>query len=106
MYSLKFSSEARLQEKLDELRVSASKVSPMMKVIHECMVQVGVEQLPLLVPRLLDIMKKGVGLSTKVSAAQLVVSLVSQSREDLTPFAGLSHQQLIQIVYFSNTYSP
>ena len=83
-----FTSKSGLQEKLDDLRVAATKSSPMMDIIQECMVQVGAEQLPMLVPRLLEVMKKGVGLATKVTAAQLVVSLVSQSRQDLTPFAG------------------
>ena len=81
------SSEAGAQEVIDTVRVSASKTSPVMEIIQISMVQVGVEELPSLVPRLLEIMKKGVGVATKVMAAQLIITLVSQSREDLTPYA-------------------
>ena len=79
---------AGLQEKLDDLRVAVSRSSPMMEVVEKCLAQVGKEQLPLLLPNLLEVMKRGVGLGTRVAMAQFVVSLISQCGKDLTPFAG------------------
>jgi len=85
--SLRQGSEDGVQKAIDNYRVSASKTSPAMEIIQVCMVQVGTEELPSFVPRLLEVMKKGVGVATKVTAIQLVITLVSQSREDLTPYA-------------------
>ena len=43
----------------------------------------------MLTPKLIEILKSGVGLGTKVATAQLVVSLVRQCVFDLTPYAGM-----------------
>lgn len=87
-YSLIFSGERQVQEKLDDLRVAASRSSPMMETVQLCVQQVGPEELVSLVPRLVDVMKSGVGLATKVSSAQFVVLLTHHSLHTLTPFAG------------------
>ena len=85
-----FNDETEVREKLDELRVSASKSSPMMETVRLCVQQAGAEELVPLVPRLVEVMKRGVGLSTKAAAAQLVVLLVHHCLHMLTPFAGES----------------
>ena len=76
------------QETIDNIRVSATKSSPMMETVQLCVPQVGPEELPSLVPRLVEVMKSGVGLATKVASAQFVVLLVHHCLNDLTPFAG------------------
>ncbi len=86
--SLMYSEEKAFQEKLNDLRVSSSKHSPMMETVQHCLLQVGAEELVSLVPRLAEVMKTGVGLATKVSCAQFVVLLVHHSLSELTPFAG------------------
>ena len=86
--SLMYSEEKAIQEKLNDLRVSFSKQSPMMETVQHCLPQVGEEELVLLVPRLVEVMKTGVGLATKVACAQFVVLLVHHSLNQLTPFAG------------------
>ena len=86
--SLVYSEEKAFQEKLNDLRVSFSKNSPMMETVQHCLPQVGEEELVKLVPRLVEVMKTGVGLATKVSCAQFVVLLVHHSLHQLTPFAG------------------
>ena len=88
MFSLQFSGEKAIQEKLDDLRVAVAKSSPMMEVINLCIAQVGTEELGSLIPKLIDVMKSGVGLRTKVASAQLVISLVHHCLHDLTPFTG------------------
>ena len=76
------------QETIDNIRVSATKSSPMMETVQLCVPQVGPEELPSLVPCLVEVMKSGVGLATKVASAQFVVLLVHHCLSDLTPFAG------------------
>ena len=60
----------------------------MMEIINLCVPQIGSEELTHLVPRLVEVMKSGVGLGTKIASAQFVVSLVHHNLNDLTPFAG------------------
>lgn len=86
--SLRLSEETEVLEKLDTIRVKASRHSPMMETIELCLPHIDVDVLTGLVPRLVDILKSGVGLGTKAAAAQLVISLVQSCRTDLTPYAG------------------
>ena len=54
----------------------------------QCLPFVDSDVLGALVPKMVEILKRGVGLNTRVAAAQLVVSLVQHCLMDLTPFAG------------------
>ena len=54
----------------------------------QCVPQVDAAVLTTLIPKLIDLLKSGVGLGTKVATAQLIISLVRQCMFDLTPFAG------------------
>ncbi|XP_064386642.1 proteasome adapter and scaffold protein ECM29-like isoform X2 [Halichondria panicea] len=86
--TLQYSGETSTQEKLDDLRVAASKSSPLMEIVNLCTQQVDTDVLSSLIPRLVEVLKRGVGLGTKVAAAQVVVSLVHHCLHDLTPYAG------------------
>ena len=54
----------------------------------QCVPQVDAEVLTTLVPKLIELLKSGIGLGTKVATAQLIISLVRQCVFDLTPYAG------------------
>ena len=54
----------------------------------QCVPQVDAEVLTTLIPKLIELLKSGVGLGTKVATAQLIISLVRQCMFDLTPYAG------------------
>lgn len=54
----------------------------------QCVPQVDSEVLTTLIPRVIELLKSGVGLGTKVASAQLIVSLVRQCMFDLTPYTG------------------
>ena len=54
----------------------------------QCVPQVDAAVLTTLIPKLIELLKSGVGLGTKVATAQLIISLVRQCMFDLTPFAG------------------
>ncbi len=60
----------------------------MMEIVSLCVPQIGASQLGTLVPRVVEVMKTGIGLGTKVASAQFVISLVHQCLLDLTPYAG------------------
>lgn len=44
----------------------------------------------MLTTKLIDILKSGVGLGTKVATANVIISLVRQCMFDLTPYAGIN----------------
>ena len=57
--------------------------------IIQCVPQIDAKVLSMLIPRLIDLLKSGIGLGTKVATAQLIISLVRQCMFDLTPYAGM-----------------
>ncbi|XP_031556184.1 proteasome adapter and scaffold protein ECM29-like [Actinia tenebrosa] len=77
-----------VQEKLESARIAASKMSPMMETINMCVQYVDETVLPELVPRLSDLLRRGVGLGTKVGSSSFTVSLCLQCPQDLTPYSG------------------
>ncbi|XP_078353041.1 LOW QUALITY PROTEIN: proteasome adapter and scaffold protein ECM29-like [Oculina patagonica] len=86
--SLQLHKSEDVQEKLEGVRIAATKMSPMMETINMCVQYVDGTVLPELVPRLSDLLRTGVGLGTKAGSAGFVVSLAMQCSQDLTPFAG------------------
>ncbi|XP_071853904.1 proteasome adapter and scaffold protein ECM29-like [Apostichopus japonicus] len=86
--SLHLASSQESQEKLDNVRIAATKASPMMDTINTCVQYVDVEVLTELVPRLNDLIKSGIGVGTKAGCANLVIMIVQQCPLDLEPFAG------------------
>lgn len=86
--SLQLHKSEEVQEKLEGVRIAASKMSPMMETINMCVQYVDSTVLPELVPRLSDLLRTGVGLGTKAGSAGFIVSLSMQCSQDLTPFAG------------------
>ncbi|KAJ3390388.1 hypothetical protein HDU84_007518 [Entophlyctis sp. JEL0112] len=75
------------QEQLDSSRLSAAKSSPMMEAIDSCVENLDENVLESLMPKLLNIIKKGVGLPTKAGSARFVVTLVMRAPAYLRPFA-------------------
>ncbi|KAH9523696.1 hypothetical protein Btru_040672 [Bulinus truncatus] len=76
------------QDKLDSARIAASKMSPMMETINRCVQYVDNTILDELVPRLVEIIKSGIGVSTKAGCSSFVVSLVHQCPQDIGPYTG------------------
>ncbi|XP_070194752.1 proteasome adapter and scaffold protein ECM29-like isoform X2 [Littorina saxatilis] len=85
--SFHVSSEAT-QDKLDKARISASKSSPMMETVNRCVQYVDESVLTELVPRLTDLIKRGLGVGTKAGCSSFVISLVHQCPQDVAPHAG------------------
>ncbi|KAH9265590.1 hypothetical protein BASA84_001594 [Batrachochytrium salamandrivorans] len=77
------------QEQLDTSRLSAARSSPMMDAIEQCVTQLDAQVLETLIPRLCAIIRKGVGLPTRVGTARFVYLLVQRLPLDFKPHADL-----------------
>ncbi|GFO03251.1 proteasome-associated protein ecm29-like protein [Plakobranchus ocellatus] len=76
------------QDRLDNARIAQSKMSPMMETVNRCVQYVDDTVLPELVPRLVELIRGGIGVSTKAGCSSFVVSLTHQCPQDLAPYAG------------------
>ncbi|XP_052776475.1 LOW QUALITY PROTEIN: proteasome adapter and scaffold protein ECM29-like [Mya arenaria] len=81
-------SNEETQHRLDNARIMASKMSPMMETVNLCVQYVDESVLPEMVPRLTELIKSGIGVGTKAACSHFVVSLVHQCPKDLTPHTG------------------
>ncbi|XP_005102218.1 proteasome adapter and scaffold protein ECM29 [Aplysia californica] len=76
------------QDKLDSARIAASRTSPMMETVNRCVQYVDSSVLAELVPRLVELIRGGIGVSTKAGCSSFIVSLVHQCPRDLSQYAG------------------
>ncbi|XP_010271892.1 PREDICTED: proteasome-associated protein ECM29 homolog isoform X2 [Nelumbo nucifera] len=76
-------------EKLENLRISVAKGSPMWETLDMCLKVVDVPSLDLLVPRLAQLVRSGVGLNTRVGVASFINLLVEKVGADIKPFTNM-----------------
>ncbi|GAB1605474.1 proteasome adapter and scaffold protein ECM29-like [Argonauta hians] len=76
------------QEKLDMARIAASKMSPMMETVNSCVQYIDDTVLPELIPRLIELIKSGIGVGTKAGCASFITSLATHCPHHLAPYAG------------------
>ncbi|CAM8919803.1 unnamed protein product [Rhodiola kirilowii] len=74
-------------DKLENLRISVAKGSPMWETLDICIHVVDTESLDLLVPRLAQLVRSGVGLNTRVGVASFISSLLQKVGSDIKPFS-------------------
>ncbi|XP_047125888.1 proteasome adapter and scaffold protein ECM29 isoform X1 [Hydra vulgaris] len=86
--NLQLSQNQEAQEKLDIMRLSACKTSPMMEAVNFCSQYVDEVVLIELIPKLCDLLKTGLGLGTKVGCTTLINLLIVQCNVLLSPYAG------------------
>ncbi|XP_074640240.1 proteasome adapter and scaffold protein ECM29-like [Tubulanus polymorphus] len=86
--SLHVASSQAAQEKLDNARIAASKMSPMMETINLCVQYVDESVLKELIPHLCDLIRSGIGIGTKAGCCNFIVSLIHQCPQELSPYAG------------------
>ncbi|CAL9127672.1 unnamed protein product [Musa textilis] len=82
-------------EKLESLRIAVSKDSPMWETLDLCINVVDKKSLDLLVPRLAQLIRSGVGLNTRVGIASFITLLVEKVASDIITFTGT----LLKLVY-------
>ncbi|KAJ3286443.1 hypothetical protein HDU79_006472 [Rhizoclosmatium sp. JEL0117] len=75
------------QEQLDSSRLSAAKSSPMMEAIDSCVENLDASVMETLMPKVFNIIRKGVGLPTKAGSARFVVTLAMRVPTELRPHA-------------------
>ncbi|GAB4835308.1 hypothetical protein Ancab_000217 [Ancistrocladus abbreviatus] len=73
-------------EKLDNMRISIAKGSPMWETLERCIEVVDKQSLDLLVPRLTQLVISGVGLNTRVGVATFITLLVQRVNLEIKPF--------------------
>ncbi|XP_038694487.1 proteasome adapter and scaffold protein ECM29 isoform X1 [Tripterygium wilfordii] len=76
-------------EKLENLRVSIAKGSPMWETLDLCINVIDNESLDLLVPRLANLVRSAVGLNTRVGVASFISLLVQKVSVDIKPFTSM-----------------
>ncbi|KAJ0102382.1 hypothetical protein Patl1_05580 [Pistacia atlantica] len=85
-------------EKLENLRISIAKGSPMWDTLDLCINVVDTESLDLLVPRLARLVRSGVGLNTRVGVASFISLLVQKVGTDIKPFTSKLVRLLFPVV--------
>lgn len=85
-------------DKLENLRISIAKSSPMWETLDRCIDVVDVQSLELLVPRLAQLVRSGVGLNTRVGIASFISLLVRKVAVDIKPFTSILLKLLFPVV--------
>lgn len=85
-------------EKLENLRIAVAKDSPMWETLDFCLKVVDTQSLDLLVPRLAQLVRSGVGLNTRVGVANFVTLLVQKVTTDIIRFVSMLSKVLFQAV--------
>lgn len=85
-------------EKLENLRISIARGSPMWETLEICIDVVDSNSLELLVPRLAQLVRSGVGLNTRVGVANFISLLVQKVGVYIKPFTPLLLKLLLSVV--------
>ncbi|GKU93498.1 hypothetical protein SLEP1_g7091 [Rubroshorea leprosula] len=85
-------------EKLESLRLSIAKGSPMWETLDLCINVVDSKSLDGLVPRLAHLVRSGVGLNTRVGVATFIYLLVQKVGVDIRPYTSMLSRLLFPAV--------
>lgn len=77
------------QEKLDMARIAASKNTPMVEIINMNIQYLNEDSIIAeLIPKLIEIIKRGLGVSTKAGVCHIICALVDEQPNKMTAFSG------------------
>ncbi|XP_071911777.1 uncharacterized protein [Coffea arabica] len=85
-------------DKLENLRISIAKGSPMWETLDFCIEVVDTQSLELLIPRLAQLVRSGVGLNTRVGVANFISLLVQKVGLGIKPFTSMLLKLLFPVV--------
>ncbi|EXB37190.1 hypothetical protein L484_013555 [Morus notabilis] len=85
-------------EKLENLRISIAKGSPMWETLDLSLNVVDTKSLDQLVPRLAQLVRSGVGLNTRVGVANFISLLVQKVGVDVKPYTSILLKLLFPVV--------
>ncbi|KAI3814371.1 hypothetical protein L1987_19124 [Smallanthus sonchifolius] len=85
-------------EKLENLRISIAKGSPLWETLNLCIEVVDDQSLEQLIPRLSQLVRSGVGLNTRVGVASFISLLVQKVGDSIKPFTNTLLRLLFVVV--------
>ncbi|MED6172000.1 hypothetical protein PIB30_046082 [Stylosanthes scabra] len=85
-------------DKLENLRISIAKGSPMWETLDLCIRVVDAESLNTLIPQLAQLVRSGVGLNTRVGVANFLTLLIESVGVDIKPYANMLVRLLFPVV--------
>ncbi|KAF7815581.1 proteasome-associated protein ECM29-like protein [Senna tora] len=85
-------------EKLESLRISIAKGSPMWETLDSCIKVADAESLEALIPALAHLVRSGVGLNTRVGVANFITLLLERIGADIKPYANMLVRLLFPVV--------
>nr|XP_010313220.1 proteasome adapter and scaffold protein ECM29 isoform X1 [Solanum lycopersicum] len=85
-------------EKFENLRISIAKGSPMWETLDRCIDVVDSQSVELLVPRVAQLVRAGVGLNTRVGVANFISLLAQKVGVNIKPFTTMLLRLLFQAV--------
>ncbi|CAN4119744.1 unnamed protein product [Withania somnifera] len=85
-------------EKLENLRISIAKGSPMWETLDRCIDVIDSQSVELLVPRVAQLVRVGVGLNTRVGVANFISLLAQKVGVNIKPFTTILLRLLFQAV--------
>ncbi|XP_078435505.1 ARM repeat superfamily protein isoform X2 [Wolffia australiana] len=85
-------------EKLETLRISVARDSPMWETLDLCLKIIDTKSLEILVPRLIQLIRSGVGLNTRVGVANFITSLLQKANSEFMPFTSALLKPLFNAV--------
>lgn len=90
------------EQKIDDMRLSSIRSSPLMEAIERCLDLLDDETMQNLQPKLENSMKSAVGLPSKVGASRVLVSLSTRRVAVFRPFAGAILKLIEKVVLDRN----
>uniref|UniRef100_A0A1D1XKS2 Proteasome-associated protein ECM29 n=1 Tax=Anthurium amnicola TaxID=1678845 RepID=A0A1D1XKS2_9ARAE len=90
-------------EKLETMRISVARDSPMWETLNLCLNVVDTKSLDMLVPRLAQLVRAGVGLNTRVGVANFISLLGQKVNADIKPFTSMLLKPLLRAVMEEKT---
>lgn len=90
------------EQKIDDMRLSSIRSSPLMEAIERCLDLLDESTMRELQPRLENIMKTAVGLPSKVGASRVLVSLSTRRMPLFRPFADVFLKMIEKVVLDRN----
>ncbi|KAM3287700.1 proteasome adapter and scaffold protein ECM29 isoform X1 [Capsicum chacoense] len=85
-------------EKLENLRISIAKGSPMWETLDRCIDVIDSQSVELVVPRVAQLVRVGVGLNTRVGVANFISLLAQKVGVNIKPFTAVLLRLLFQAV--------
>ncbi|KAJ8667078.1 hypothetical protein QAD02_008740 [Eretmocerus hayati] len=86
---------SELQERLDDVTIQAAKTHFSADTMKKCLLYIDASILKELMPKVIELLKSSLKLSTKVACSHLLVNMSSHMKQELQPYSGKILQVLM-----------